>query len=208
MTAPITIVSGLGRCGSSLVMQMLAAGGHPIYGPEESRNPSYEHPNAAGLPNVGPGWNDARRAWLAEAEGKAVKVLDPHRCQLPACHEYRIIFCTRAIEQQARSQIKFLAAMGMATDDRATRRAMGKSLRGDNNHALAVLRGLPHAKIGIVSFEYMLDAPEDTAEIIARFLGIPLSSVSAMAAQVIRRSSDCYEGMLEFQQIQARGVAA
>lgn len=208
MDSPITVVTGLGRCGSSLVMQMLDAAGHPIYGPEESRHPAYEHPNAAGLPDYSATWNrdDPRRAWLAEACGKAVKILDPYRCILPDRYAYRIIFCTRAVEHQARSQMKFLGLLAGVTDDRKARRAMTVALRRDTNKALAQLRTLSHARIGIVSFEALIDDPEGTAGVIARFLGLPPRSVDAMAKCVIPRSSDCYDGMLELGML--RGVAA
>lgn len=65
----MVIVSGFGRCGSSMTMQMLAAGGIECLG----EWPSFEHPKALKLD----------MAWLRAQEGKALKVLDPHRHRLP-----------------------------------------------------------------------------------------------------------------------------
>ena len=59
------IVSGLGRCGTSLVMQMLAAGGIDCYGPF----PAYE-PEGLGMGRDLPSLLALR---------KAFKLLDPHR---------------------------------------------------------------------------------------------------------------------------------
>jgi tetratricopeptide (TPR) repeat protein len=69
----ITVVSGLPRSGTSMMMQMLAAGGVEPYTdgrrPADSDNPRgyFEHGKATGL------HNDS--SWLPEARGKAVKIV-------------------------------------------------------------------------------------------------------------------------------------
>ena len=91
------LVVGLGRCGSSLTMQMLAAGGMPVHG----KAPTYEVEEAM----VG----RMDRAWLAAQRG-AIKVLEPKRMpSLVLDHPGNaIIWLDRDPDQQAKSQAKFL----------------------------------------------------------------------------------------------------
>lgn len=92
---PIVIVSGLGRCGSSLTMQMLqacglnCAGEFPAFEPEES-NMLYGKLSAE---------------WMSKFE--AVKILDPQRGKMPAVDAV-IIWLERNPAQQAMSQVKFV----------------------------------------------------------------------------------------------------
>lgn len=86
----ITIVSGLPRSGTSLMMQMLAAGGMPALSDGERKadtdNPKgyLEWERVKQLPK-NPGL-------IAEAEGKVVKVISQLILSLPDGHEYKIVF--------------------------------------------------------------------------------------------------------------------
>lgn len=193
----ITIVSGLGRCGSSLVMQMLAAGGHPVFEPEEALPPAYENVAALGLPQ--------RHEFLQRAHGTALKVLDPHKFRLPAIHHYRVIWCDRDPREQAKSQMKFLGAMFGVARSRDDRRAIERGLRRDRGACLALFLKMPRASLLVVRFEDLLSWPLAAAEKIARFAGLPQSAEAAMAGRVVRRSPLCFDGMMELQQMEAIG---
>src|SRR3954467_14439576 len=86
----ITIVSGLPRSGTSLMMQMLAAGGlAPLSDGErkaDTDNPRgyLEWERIKQLPK--------EPSLIAEAEGKVVKVISQLLLALPDGHEYRVIF--------------------------------------------------------------------------------------------------------------------
>ena len=75
--APLVVVSGLPRSGTSLLMQMLAAAGVPVVtdarrAPDESNPRGYlEDERVKRLPF------DADRAWLSAARGQAVKIVAP-----------------------------------------------------------------------------------------------------------------------------------
>ena len=106
----ITIVSGLPRSGTSLMMQMLAAGGMPILSDGERRA---DVDNPRGYLE----WERIKQlpkdpACIAEAEGKAVKVISQLLLSLPAQHEYRVIFMQRPLPEVMASQDEMLRRRG------------------------------------------------------------------------------------------------
>jgi hypothetical protein len=106
----ITIVSGLPRSGTSLMMQMLAAGGLPVLSDGE-RQADADNPR---------GYFEWERIKLllqqpnciAEAEGKVVKVITQLLFALPAAHEYRIIFMQRPLAEVVASQAEMIRRRG------------------------------------------------------------------------------------------------
>lgn len=103
MTAPTIGVCGFGRCGSSLMMQMLAAGGVPMC--PGSVEPSGE------LRGGSAGYADLTADGLA---GTAVKLLDfPSREPLPPAAEWRFVWLDRDHRQQAMSTLKLHLAAGI-----------------------------------------------------------------------------------------------
>ena len=121
MEVMITIVSGLPRSGTSLMMQMLAAGGMSILSDGERRadvdNPRgyLEWERIKQLPK-NPGC-------IAEAEGKAVKVISQLLLSLPAQHEYRVIFMQRPLPEVMASQDEMLRRRGTFDPGRRSWRA-------------------------------------------------------------------------------------
>ena len=114
----ITIVSGLPRSGTSLMMQMLAAGGVPILSDGERRadadNPRgyLEWERIKQLPK--------NPALIAEAEGKAVKVISQLLLSLPPGHEYRVIFMQRPLPEVMASRTRCFAGEGNSIPARTT----------------------------------------------------------------------------------------
>ena len=106
-TKPIVVVSGLPRSGTSLMMKMLEAGGIPplIDGirAADSDNPNgyYEFERVKKL-------DKGDNAWLADAQGKVVKIISALLVHLPADYTYRVIFMERALDEVLASQQKML----------------------------------------------------------------------------------------------------
>ena len=106
----ITIVSGLPRSGTSLMMQMLVAGGMtPLSDGErtaDADNPRgyLEWERIKQLPND-PGC-------IAEAEGKVVKVISRLLLSLPSGYDYRVIFMQRPLPEVLASQDQMLRRRG------------------------------------------------------------------------------------------------
>lgn len=189
MTDPTIIVAGLGRCGSSLVMQMLAAGGAACVG----TYPDFEDDLTMDLPGI-----DAQRTFVERCKGRAVKLLDPHLHQPPIGLEYRSIFLTRHPVEQAKSMLKLVGAR----NDRHARRAMEHSVRGDTGRARAAMTRIGDGSFHNLPFENIIHDPLGAAEGIARYVhryrATPLD-VEAMARCVRRRPAGCLPYMLELE---------
>jgi len=176
----ITIVSGLPRSGTSLMMQMLVAGGMIALSDGERRA---DTDNPRGYLE----WERIKQlpkdpACIAEGEGKVVKVISRLLLSLPAGHEYRIIFMQRPLPEVLASQDEMLRRRGTyreGTDPAAISAAFEKHLREVN----AWIDGKPYVKTLRVPYHDALSKPKDISRQVAQFLEIPLD-VNAMVQQV------------------------
>lgn len=165
-------VCGFGRCGSTMLMAMLDAGGIPIVAGADER--SYETP--------------LDRLTADDVDGRAVKALDLYD-QLPD-HPYRVVWLDRRLFDQVASEIKLAAAAGgkIAPDFEASLTAHHKRQRP---RAIRRLAGL--GPIHTVRYERALRKPRVVAGELADFLAdchLPPLDVDAAAAVVHDRSPD------------------
>lgn len=106
----ITVVSGLPRSGTSMMMQMLAAGGVPIM-TDNVRQADDDNPRGyLELENAKQIKQDA--SWLFEAEGKAFKIVAMLLYHLPRDHQYKIVFMKRNLDEVLASQSAMLKNLG------------------------------------------------------------------------------------------------
>lgn len=180
----ILLICGFGRCGTSLMMQMLEAGGYPISG---------EYPAFEDFVSQ-PGKSDPS-TWPRYV-GRAVKVLDPQIAPLPTGIPLRAIWLDRNHIQQSNSQAK-LARQWMGLEfGRAGRRKLIASYKRDLPLALSALRAVNALVIARLSFEDLIRAPWQSALTINDAVGGDLD-ITAMAAVAIPRETDCLPFMLE-----------
>lgn len=105
--ARITIVSGLPRSGTSMMMAALQAGGMSlltdhIRGADENNPKGYfEYERVKKLPQ-----GDCD--WLRNAQGKAVKVISALLEYLPDIYRYQVVFMERDIDEILASQKRML----------------------------------------------------------------------------------------------------
>jgi LPS sulfotransferase NodH len=111
----ITIVSGLPRSGTSMMMKLLEAGGRPPLtdnlraADEDNPQGYYEFERVKALPK-----GDV--AWLPDAQGKVVKVIAALLPHLPGRYPYRVIFMLRAMPEVLASQRQMLIRRGEDPD--------------------------------------------------------------------------------------------
>ena len=176
----ITIVSGLPRSGTSLMMQMLAAGGMPILSDGE-RQADVDNPRGYLE------WERIKQlpkdpACITEAEGKAVKVISLLLLSLPEGHEYRVIFMQRPLAEVLASQEVMLHHRGTAkagADAAVIGAAFEKNLRAVN----AWLDSKSYARTLRISYHDVLHDAAGIGRKLSQFLGISLD-VEAMTRQV------------------------
>ena len=102
----IVIVTGLPRSGTSMIMQMLKAGGLALL-TDEKRTADEDNPK--GYFEYEPVKGIQRdRTWLPRAKGKAVKLVAPLLKYLPNGFSYRIIFMHRNLDEVIASQNKLI----------------------------------------------------------------------------------------------------
>lgn len=176
----ITIVSGLPRSGTSLMMQMLAAGGLGVLSDGERQadvdNPRgyFEWERIKQLPQD--------PTCMAQAEDKVVKVISRLLLALPAGHDYRIIFMQRPLTEVMASQDEMLRRRGTfkpGTDAKFISAAFERHLREVD----AWLDSRPKGTVTRISYHNVLNEPRFVAEELARFLSTTLD-VDAMVKQV------------------------
>lgn len=106
----ITIVSGLPRSGTSLMMQMIDRGGIPAL-TDEIRTADTDNPK--GYYEFEPVKRTKEDpSWLNDAQGKVVKMVSSLLYDLPLQYEYRIVFMRRDIDEILESQEKMLTRLG------------------------------------------------------------------------------------------------
>ena len=107
----ITVVSGLPRSGTSMMMKMLEAGGIPPV-TDNLRTADEDNPK---------GYYEFERVkqltkgdieWLVDAPGKVVKVIAALLPYLPATYRYRVVFIQRDMTEVLASQRQMLIRRG------------------------------------------------------------------------------------------------
>jgi hypothetical protein len=175
----ITIVSGLPRSGTSLMMQMLAAGGMPLL-TDLKRKPDIDNPR---------GYCEWERIKLLpeepnridEAEGKAVKVISQLLLSLPQGRNYKVIFMERPLPEVLASQDEMLKRRGSTEFVDSAR--LTSAFR---DHMREVIDWLEHRSdipICRVGYRKVLGDPTGSAKAVRDFLNIDLN-VEAMALVV------------------------
>jgi hypothetical protein len=176
----ITIVSGLPRSGTSLMMQMLVAGGMTALTDGErqadSDNPRgyYEWERIKLLPQ--------QPACIAEAEGKVVKVISQLLFALPAEQEYQIIFMQRPLAEVVASQAEMIRRRG-TTGAPLPQAALIAGLGAHLNQVNAWLKDKANISVHRVEHHDVLSEPLGTSESIQQFLKCTLDVVT-MSQQI------------------------
>ena len=176
----ITIVSGLPRSGTSMMMKMLEAGGLELLidriRTADADNPKgyYEFERVKQI--------ETDQAWLPEAQGKAVKMISALLRHLPADYRYRIVFMQRYMDEILASQQQMLIRRGEATD-RVSDDKMADMFRRHLQQVQDWLAQQPNMDVLYIHYSDVLEEPAAAAEHIARFFGGALDA-EAMARVV------------------------
>ncbi|MEN0109272.1 MAG: sulfotransferase family protein [Planctomycetota bacterium] len=178
----IIVVTGLPRSGTSLAMQMLVAGGaEPLT--DGDRQPDEDNPRGyyefTPVKRLATGCD-----WIADARGRAVKVVSPLVPHLPVGELYRVILVERGLSEVLASQEKMLARSGVPAAPSAV---LQKAFAGHVARCDDWLAETPNAETLRLRYTDVISDPRSAAESIAEFCsaggGDALDAV-AMAAAV------------------------
>ncbi len=174
----VTIVSGVPRSGTSLMMQMLGAGGVPLL-VDDLRPASIDNP--AGFFEYAPVKASARDvSWFGDAIGRGVKVVHSLLRHLPPGGEVRVLLMERDLDEVMHSQRAMLERAGERSDPAHDARLSGLFARQlDDVRIWATAR--PHTALLPVAHRELIDDPIPVIHRIDAFLGGGLDP-DAMAA--------------------------
>lgn len=175
---PLVIVSGLPRSGTSMMMRMLAEGGVDIL-TDSLRTADEDNPNGYFEIQRSKNLRDGDKAWLRNAQGKAVKVVSYLLEFLPDDLSYDIIFMEREIGEILASQKKMLQRRNESP--KISDAQMEAEFR---EHLRAVkywLARKPNMRVTYIKYNDLVVEPGAFCPSIAQFLGLPLN-INAMKA--------------------------
>jgi hypothetical protein len=164
----ITVVSGLPRSGTSMMMKILEAGGLPPLtdnlrtADEDNPKGYFEFERVKKMP-------DGDISWVEDAQGKAVKVISALLEHLPPAYTYRVLFMQRKIDEILASQKQMLVRSGKPTDqvsDEQLAEMYGKHLAKVN----AWLDEQTNFSVNYLDYNAMLADPTKYARQVNQFL--------------------------------------
>jgi predicted AlkP superfamily phosphohydrolase/phosphomutase/tetratricopeptide (TPR) repeat protein len=162
----IILVSGLPRSGTSMMMQLLEAGGLPVFtdhlrsADENNRKGYYEHEAVKIL--------HKNNTWMKEAAGKTVKVVSHLLQSLPMRYKYKIVFMERALNEVITSQSKMLQQLGKLPQQ-ATHYNLEQSYKDTNDKVKQWLEDKPNMDVLYVDYNETMQHPEQTIERLNQF---------------------------------------
>lgn len=168
----VTIVSGAPRSGTSLAMQVLAAGGIPPCSdgarPPDRSNPRgyLEHRALRRL-----GEEPEADRLVRGAAGLALKVVHPRVARLPEGPAYRVLWIERSLADVVASQGAMLRAAGLPEDEGLGPERLQEVFAAQLAEARAALEARADVRLLSVDSAALVAAPAAGCRAIAAFLG-------------------------------------
>lgn len=164
------LVSGLPRSGTSLMMQMLEAGGMDVLTDGEK---SADEDNPRGYFEWEPLKQIAKRPKILdddELSGSAIKAVSALIRQMPPKHDYKVLFMVRPIDEVVASQslmVERRGTQGAALDSVE----LARGLTAHRDDTLKWLQRAPHVDCLVVDYPALIAEPGTIIPQIVEFLG-------------------------------------
>jgi tetratricopeptide (TPR) repeat protein len=180
----LIVVTGLPRSGTSMLMQMLAAGGIDVLA-DGSRAADQDNPR--GYFEFEPVKRLLRNSsWLSAARGKAVKIVVPLLSALlsalPPDLPCRVIFCERDLDEVLDSQECMLLHQGRSPATRERRRRLKNEYARTIDRVKAMLASRPRTLLLAIEHAAAIGDPLGAAQKVDGFLGGGLHPAKMSAA--------------------------
>jgi hypothetical protein len=177
--ARVVVVSGLPRSGTSLMMQMLEAGGLPVL-TDALRTPDNSNPKGYLEYEPVKRLKEGDTAWVTEAQGKVVKIISSLLTYLPASSSYDVIFMMRPLPEVLASQRKMLIERGR-DPDQTSDTDMTRFYEKHLDKIKIWLAAQANIRTHYIEYPGLLAAPAQPVTVIAQFLKMPLNETAMMA---------------------------
>ena len=164
----VTIVSGLPRSGTSMMMQAVHAGGMAAVTDNIRKSDSDNPRGYYEFEPVKKTKEDS--SWVQNATGKVVKMVYRLLYDLPADYEYRIIFMNRSIEEVLLSQKKMLERIGKKGADIADEK-LSELFKSELEKIYKWIDAQPNFSIVSVNYRDAVESPQAQCSIVNDFLG-------------------------------------
>ncbi len=165
----VVVVSGLPRSGTSLMMQMLQAGGIEILA-DSKREPDANNPRGY-LELEAVKSLDKDNSCLKDAPGKAVKIISHLLKHLPGEYEYKVILMRRNMKEIIKSQQKMLHE-----DENETPEGVVKYFEQELKNVISWAESSPNVKALNLNYKDVLNNSAEEIQKINKFLGIQLDA--------------------------------
>ena len=179
----ITIVSGLPRSGTSMMMRMLEAGNMPVL-VDNLRKPDDDNPK--GYYEYEPVKKIKEDAsWLENASGKVVKMISLLLYHLPPDSYYKIIFMRRKMNEILASQRVMLERLGQiqpADKPDVSDEEMAQKFEEHLKKIEFWLSGQKNIDVLYLDYRIVIMNPKEQADNIVRFLGADLDTEKMVQA--------------------------
>jgi len=178
----LIVVTGLPRSGTSMLMQMLTAGGMSALS-DGLREADEDNPH--GYLEFEPVRNLLKNSeWLSEARGKAVKIVAPLLAALPPDLACRAILIERDLDEVLDSQERMLIRRNQPAAATPERRRMLKDEYARTlGRVKALLARRPRTQLLVIEHSDAISHPHAAAATVNKFLGGGLD-VAKMAAAI------------------------
>ena len=170
----ITVVSGLPRSGTSMMMQILHAGGlEPVTDNVRLADASnskgyYEHEAVKAL-------SKGNYECLRNAQGRAIKIISSLLKHLPCDHHYKVIFMQRDIDDVIESQDRMLLSLNKplnSQDNKKIKKLYAQHL----NNITSWLSQQDNIDVLYVNYTEVLNKPVNHIDLITEFTHIKADS--------------------------------
>jgi hypothetical protein len=178
--APIVVVSGLPRSGTSMMMRMLQAGGIEVMS-DAKRAADIDNPNGYfELERIKNLERETDKSYLREARGRSIKAISFLIKDLPDENDYRVIFMRRDLDEVLASQEKMISRLDQG-DTAAEAEAMKEAYRNDIVRTRLLCRNRPNFELIEVHYRAAIEDPAAVSRAVNDFLGGGLDEAAMRA---------------------------
>jgi hypothetical protein len=201
----ITVITGLPRSGTTLMMRMVAAAGIEVY--YDKSKPLEFTENGVDYVNYNRILRETEKIkhgesintdWMDDCVYKCVKILNPGKVFIPQGYRYRFIWMDRNLKHMTKSVVKWANRSKNQVPKEYQEYSMpvAKEHKADG---IALLKKLPGSRLTVIRFKDVINRPKSVAVRVCRFLGIEPEKerLAKMVQIVVKRPLSCLPYMLE-----------